>query len=43
MHSMAPRGTPFRDVVMSAVPFVICDFVVLALLMAVPQLTWLLR
>ncbi len=43
MHSMVPRGTPFRDVVMSAVPFVIADFVVLAVLIAAPQLTWILR
>jgi tripartite ATP-independent transporter DctM subunit len=43
MHSMVPRGTPFRDVVMAAVPFVIADFIVLGLLIAVPQLTWLLR
>jgi len=43
MQSMAPRGTTFRDVVAAAVPFLICDFVVIALLTAVPQLTWLLR
>lgn len=43
MHSILPRDTLFRNVVMLAVPFVIADFVVLGLLIVAPQLTWLLR
>jgi hypothetical protein len=40
---MVAQETAFCDVVIAAVPFAIADFIVLGLLIAVPQLTWLLR
>jgi tripartite ATP-independent transporter DctM subunit len=43
MQSMAPSGTTFKQVVYAAIPFVICDLIVIAILLSIPGLTAIFR